>query len=136
MLAYFGADTSASSIVSFQPTILKSLGYTNAQAQIHTIPVFITALCLLLIVSFLSGNLRHRYGFVLFGAILGVIGWSIELSVPMKSVGARYFGMFAICASAYIQMPLLVAWISNNMGGNAKAAFGTAFVIGLGNCGN
>ena len=33
-------------------------------------------------------------------------------------------------------MPILVVWVSNNMGGNAKAAFATGFMIGLGNCGN
>jgi hypothetical protein len=98
--------------------------------------VYIVALCSLLTCAYLSGKLNHRYGFLLFGAILGIIGWSIELAVPLKSISARYFGMFAITASAYIQMPLLVVWISNNMGGNAKAAFATGFMIGLGNCGN
>jgi len=33
-------------------------------------------------------------------------------------------------------MPILVVWVSNNMGGNAKAAFATGFMIGIGNCGN
>jgi hypothetical protein len=135
-LAYFGADNAASSIVSFQPTILKALGYSSAQAQIHTIPIYIVALCLLNIASYLSGKLRHRYCFVLIGAIIGIIGWSVEFAVPMSSVAARYFGMFAITASAFIQMPILVVWISNNMGGNAKAAFATGFMIGFGNCGN
>ena len=48
MLAYFGADNAASSIVSFQPTILLSLGYSSSEAQIHTIPVYIVALFSLL----------------------------------------------------------------------------------------
>jgi hypothetical protein len=136
MLAYFGADNAVSSIVSFQPTILKDLGYSSAQAQIHTIPVYIVGLCLLNVASFLSGQLQHRYSFILIGAIIGIVGWSVELAVPITSVGARYFGMFAITACAYIQMPILVVWISNNSGGNAKAAFATGFMIGLGNCGN
>ena len=136
MIAYFGADNAASSIVSFQPTILKALGYSSAQAQIHTIPVYMVALCLLNIAAFLSGKLRHRYSFISIGAFIGIIGWSVELAVSTKSVGARYFGMFAITACAYIQMPILVVWVSNNMGGNAKAAFATGFMIGLGNCGN
>lgn len=71
----------------------------------------------------------------MFGAAIGIIGWSIELA-QVKSVSARYFGMFAITTSAYIQMPILVVWIANNMGGNAKAAFATGVMIGLGNCGN
>ena len=33
-------------------------------------------------------------------------------------------------------MPILVVWVANNMGGNAKAAFATGLMIGLGNCGN
>ncbi|KAH8807937.1 major facilitator superfamily domain-containing protein [Xylogone sp. PMI_703] len=134
-LAYFGADNAASSIVSFQPTILKSLGYSNAEAQVHTIPVFIVALCSLLICAYLSGKVGHRYGFLMFGSGIGIIGWSIELA-QVKAVSARYFGMFAITASAYIQMPILVVWLANNMGGNAKAAFATGVMIGLGNCGN
>lgn len=55
LIAYFGADNAASSIVGFQPTILKDLGYTSSQAQVHTIPVYITSLALLLICSYLSG---------------------------------------------------------------------------------
>ncbi|KAL3418429.1 major facilitator superfamily transporter [Phlyctema vagabunda] len=135
-MAYFGADTAASSIVAFQPTILTALGYSRAQAQIHTIPVYIVALVCLNIAAYFSGYFKHRYGFLLLGAAVGIVGWSIELTVPTTSVGARYFGMFAITTSAYIQMPILVVWISNNMGGNAKAAFATGFMIGFGNCGN
>ena len=135
-LAYFGADNAASSIVSFQPTILKALGYSSAEAQIHTIPVYMVALCLLLVASFLSGRFCHRYSFILIGALTGVVGWAVEFAAPIKFVGARYFGMFAITACAYIQMPILVVWVSKNMGGNAKAAYATGFMIGLGNCGN
>jgi hypothetical protein len=134
-LAYFGADVSASAIVGFQPTILKTMGYTNSEAQVHTIPVYMTALCLLIILSYTSGRVGHRYGFTVIGACIGIVGWTVEL-VQVKAVAGRYFGMFAITACAYIQMPLLVVWLSNNMGGNAKAAFATGFMIGLGNCGN
>jgi hypothetical protein len=136
MIAYFGSDNAASSIVGFQPTILLSLGYSKASAQVHTIPVYMVALVLLILCSYLSGLLHHRYLFIVFGATLGIIGWTVELCVPISNVGARYFGMFAITSSAYISMPILVVWVSNNMGGNAKAAFATGFMIGLGNCGN
>ncbi|RDW59959.1 hypothetical protein BP6252_13046 [Coleophoma cylindrospora] len=134
-LAYFGADNAASSIVSFQPTILKSLGYSNSDAQVHTIPVYIVAFCFLLLSAYLSDRLRLRYVFLVFGAAIGIVGWSIELA-QVKAVSARYFGMFAITISAYVQMPILVVWLSNNMGGNAKATFAIGFMVGLGNCGN
>jgi hypothetical protein len=72
----------------------------------------------------------------LLATLIGIIGWSIEFVVPIDSVGAHYFGMFAITACAFIQMPSLVVQVSNNMGGNAKAAFAIGLMIGFGNCGN
>jgi MFS family permease len=135
MLAYLGADNSASSIVGFQPTILKQLGYTSSQAQIHTIPVYIASLVCLNLSAYFSDRLKHRYGFLLLGAAVGIVGWSIELA-GLHNTKAKYFGMFAIAAGAYMQMPLLVVWLNNNMGGNARSAFGTGFMIGIGNCGN
>ncbi|KAL9041727.1 MAG: hypothetical protein Q9214_004009, partial [Letrouitia sp. 1 TL-2023] len=74
MLAYFGADHSASAIVSFQPTILRQLGYTASQAQIHTIPVFMVALVFSISIAYLSDRVAHRYAFCMFGVTLCMIG--------------------------------------------------------------
>ena len=133
MLAYFGADNSASSVVSFQPTILTQLGYTASKAQIHTIPVFMVALVLSITVAWFSDRLQHRYGFCMLGVTICMIGWAIELG-QAKPVGARYFGMFAITAGVYILMPVLVVWNMNNLGTGYRRVIGTAFQIGGGNC--
>ncbi|KAI4232075.1 MAG: hypothetical protein LQ352_008364, partial [Teloschistes flavicans] len=133
MLAYFGADHSASAIVSFQPTILRQLGYTASAAQIHTIPVFLTAFVLSIAAAALSDRLRHRYAFALAGILLACIGWSLQLA-QANPVGARYFGLFAITAGTYVLMPVLVVWNINNLGVGYKRVIGSAFQIGGGNC--
>lgn len=79
MLAYFGADNSASSVVSFQPTILTQLGYTASRAQIHTIPVFMVALVLSVTVAWLSDRVQHRYTFCMAGVLICMIGKYIFL---------------------------------------------------------
>jgi hypothetical protein len=135
MLAYLGADNAASSIVGFQPTILNSLGFTASQAQVHTIPVYIVALVCLNISSYFSDRMGHRYAFCMLGGAIGLVGWIVEY-VQVKSVAGRYFGMFAIATGAYMQMPVIVVWTANNMGGLAKSAWATGFVISIGNCGN
>ncbi|KAL8661338.1 MAG: hypothetical protein Q9202_005703 [Teloschistes flavicans] len=133
MFAYFGADHSASAIVSFQPTILRQLGYTASAAQIHTIPVFLTAFVLSIAAAALSDRLRHRYAFALAGILLACIGWSLQLA-QANPVGARYFGLFAITAGTYVLMPVLVVWNINNLGVGYKRVIGSAFQIGGGNC--
>lgn len=134
MLAYFGADNSASSVVSFQPTILTQLGYKASRAQVHTIPVFMVALVLSITVAWTSDRLQHRYGFCMLGVTICMIGWIIQLSQATVSVGARYFGMFAITAGVYILMPVLVVWNLNNLGTGYRRVIGAAFQIGGGNC--
>ena len=133
MLAYFGADHSASAVVSFQPTILKELGYTASQAQVHTIPVFMVAIVLSITAAWLSDRLAHRFGFAMLGVALAMIGWAIELA-QANPVGARYFGMFCITGGVYIMMPVLVVWNMNNLGTGYKRVIGSAFQIGGGNC--
>ena len=133
MIAYFGADNTAGSFSAFQPTILTELGYTASEAQVHTIPVYMVALVCSLTVAYLSDRYQKRYLACMAGISIAVIGWAIELA-QAGSLGVRYFGLFLSLSGTYVLMPVLVVWLSNNMGGSAKRSFATAFQIGLGNC--
>ena len=121
MLAYFGADHSASAVVAFQPTILTQLGYKSSEAQIHTIPVFMVALVLAITVAWFSDRTQHRYAFCMLGVAICLVGWTIQLA-QANPVGARYFAM-----------PVLVVWNFNNLGTGYRRVIGAAFQIGGGN---
>jgi hypothetical protein len=132
MLAYFGADNTAGSIASFQPAILVQLGYTASAALVHVIPVYMVALVCSMLAAWLSDRYKQRYLACMTGVSLAIIGWSIELA-QAGTAGVRYFGLFMSLSGTYILMPVLIVWLSNNMGGNAKRSFATAFQIGFGN---
>lgn len=132
MFAYFGADHTASAIVSFQPTILRQLGYTASEAQIHSIPVYLVAFVLSITAGYLSDRLSHRYTFCMIGVTSAAIGWGIELG-QAGTPGVRYFGLFCCASGAYIMMPCLVVWLMNNLEDGYMRAIGTAFQIGGGN---
>ncbi|CAL8580635.1 hypothetical protein XPA_006357 [Xanthoria parietina] len=132
MLAYFGADHSASAVVAFQPTILTQLGYKSSEAQIHTIPVFMVALVLAITVAWFGDRTQHRYAFCMLGVAICLVGWTIQLA-QANPVGVRYFGMFAITSGVYILMPVLVVWNLNNLGTGYRRVIGAAFQIGGGN---
>ena len=134
-LAYFGADNTASSFASFQPTILQGLGYTASQANVHTIPVYMVALVLTLSSAYLSDRLKMRYPFTLLAITLAVIGWAIQRA-QAGGPGVLYFSLFLTLSGAQMVMPILVVWLSNNMGGNFKRGFAIALQIGFGNTGN
>lgn len=135
-LVYFCGDLSSSSNVSFSPTILKQLGWTASQAQIHQIPIYLVAVTTSIIAHIWSGRAGIRFPFILVGVCLPLIGWCIQLAELTDQPAVRYFGLFMISAGASIQMPLSVAWVNNNVIGRPEKAVAAAIQMGFGNGAN
>ncbi|KAE8151332.1 vitamin H transporter [Aspergillus avenaceus] len=133
VLGYLGAEESASSLVAFQPTILKDLGWTSRSAQEHSIPIYAVAFVLTLSCAWLSDHLRHRYLFTLFRSVLIIIGWSIELA-QVQPAGIRYMGMFFVASGAFIMMSTIVVWLCVNLGKGVKRSVGMGLLPAFGNC--
>ena len=135
VLAYLGANNTASSFASFQPTIVQGLGYTAVQANVFTIPVYMVALVVGLVVAYLSDRLKVRYPFTMLGCALSIAGWAIQRAQAGGS-GVLYFSLYLTEAGAQMLQPLLIVWLGNNMGGSFKAGLSVAMVVGFGNFGN
>ncbi|KAH8586188.1 transmembrane transporter [Bisporella sp. PMI_857] len=142
--AYVAADINAASINAFQPTILRSTGYTSSQAQVRTIPVYMTAMVANLTCAYCSDRYKLRYPFLMVGAVSSLLGWSLELgAVPiinhktgLGAPGMRYAGMFCIAIGAFVQIPILVVWLGNNLRGRKERVVGLAVLISGGQAGN
>ena len=100
----------------------------------HSIPVYCVAFVCSLTCAWLSECLRQRYLFALFGALVTLIGLSIEIA-QLDVVGARYAGMFFITAGTYITMPIMVVWTAINVGKGYKRTVAFGLVIATGNAG-
>ena len=122
-------------MVNFQPTILRGIGYTANAAQVHTIPVYCTALVFSVTCAVISERIGHRYGFVMLGFSVLCSGLAIMITLPHNG-RLRYMGLFFITSGAYLVMPMSVVWVSINVGKGYKRAVATAAVIGIGNCGS
>ncbi|KXT08296.1 hypothetical protein AC579_6684 [Pseudocercospora musae] len=133
-LAYIGVEENVASVVAFLPSILKGLGFTSVSAQVHSIPIYLTAFATTLIAAYLSERLRQRYLFALFGALLNLIGLAILLAAP-KAANVKYTGTFLLTAGCYVAMPILVVWNAINVGKGYKRVVSFAMTTAIGNCG-
>jgi MFS family permease len=138
-LIYIGITVSGYATALFIPSIVNSLGYSGIDSQVQSIPIWITASCITMIVSVLTDRLKHRYGFVMFGVIFASIGYIILLrqgppgaGLPLK---VRHMAVFFVCVGTYIVQPVTIVWMANNLGGHYKRAIGLAIQIGFGNIG-
>lgn len=138
---YWGIVCPLYGISLFLPTIIKGLGYHAATAQLLTIPIYITAALLAILVSWLSDRATKRgasrWPYVFFPMCAILVGFLIAISGSAAGdiPGVVYAGVFIATCGIYPAFPGNVTWISNNLAGSYKRAAGMAFQIGMGNLG-
>lgn len=126
---------SAGSLSSFNPTILSQLGWTARRAQVMTIPVWIIGIVGALTTTLLSGRLNTRWPFILPAILVSVVGWVLHL-LQVNPPAVRYLAQFLISLGTFVCMPLYIGMLTANLRGRAAQSFGTAILLGIGNCAN
>jgi len=129
-----GVTENANSLANFQPTILKGLGYTSTQAQVHTIPVYIVGAVFSVMFAYMSEWLNRRYYFYILGWAVLASGLIVEIAYPANPK-VRYMGMFFIACGCYLAMPVSIIWVSINSGSGYKRAVSIAAIINFGTAG-
>lgn len=132
---YFGANCALASISAFLPTILKTLGFTDAGAQLLTVPPYAVSAVVLTLTSWASDRMQNRGFFMSGAAAVGGIGYLILLTVQDNN-HARYFATFLITSGTYTVIGIVIAWFAHNLGSETKKATGIPMYMAIGQCGS
>jgi len=132
---YFGANAALASISAFLPTIIKTFGYTNALAQLLTVPPYAVTAVIITMCSLTSDRLLSRGPFVVTSTLVGGIGNLLLLAVA-HSNHVRYFATFFIVSGTYTTIGIVIAWYAHNLGSETKRATGTPLYMAIGQCGS
>ncbi|KAJ7613445.1 major facilitator superfamily domain-containing protein [Roridomyces roridus] len=127
------------SVTGFLPTIIKGLGYTNARAQLFTVPPYAVALVFMLLMSTYSDRYQTRGIPVAIVFCVGIVGWGILFGVSpvhatQSMLHARYFGCICIVTSGYSNIPLVMSWQSGNTGSQTQRAVSLGMLNAVGQC--
>ncbi|EFW17244.1 hypothetical protein D8B26_003972 [Coccidioides posadasii str. Silveira] len=131
----FGAICICTYALSYSlPTMINLLGYSAANAQLLTIPVYAFGCIICVLNSVLSDRYKHRAAFIIAPMGMTMIGLIIGMAVdPTKLPGVIYFALFLVAGGIFSGIPTTVAWTSNNLAGQWKRAVGMALQFTLGN---
>jgi cyanate permease len=119
----------------FLPTIIKTLGYKNAEAQLLTVPPYAVATVLTVIVAVAAEKTKKRAPFIIASSSLAIIGYIILLIAPAKRPALSYGGTILAAAGIYPSTAIVLSWPAANVSGQTKRATATAMTITIGNCG-
>ncbi|OJD27246.1 hypothetical protein ACJ73_01367 [Blastomyces percursus] len=88
-----------------------------------------------ILVGYLSDRMGHHGGFILFGCLFAGIGYIVLLRQQHVSLRIKHLALFTVNIGIYVAQPVVVVWVSNNLAGHYKRAFGIVFQISFGNIG-
>jgi len=131
---YFGLNCALTAMSAFLPTILKTLGFTNANAQLLTVPNYAVAAVVLVGTCWISDRRQSRGIYLFIMSLVGVVGFLLLLFV--QNVHVRYFATFCIVSGTYACIGVTIAWYSHNLGSETKRAAGIPIYMGIGQCGS
>lgn len=133
-LSYFGLIIPSYGYAYFSPVIIKQLGYTAVEAQLHSVYPYILAFGVINGLAFLSDYTGKRLPYALVACVMAVTGLALVLGATTNA-NARYTGCFLAVSGLYSAMPLVVCWAALNFGSHIRKSVGTAWQIGFGNIG-
>lgn len=123
------------SMTLFVPSLLRAMGYSPLHSQLMSVPPYALATVVCIIVTYLSDRTRTRGLWLLALLPLTVVGFILNLTVSVTSLGVRYFALFLCLAGAFTGSPILIAWAVENSSGDSTRAIASGIIFSVGNCG-
>ncbi len=120
-------------IRSFTPSIVQSLGYTAARAQLMSVPPFAAAFATSLTSAYLCDRHHIRGIVVIASNIAALVGFTIFLT--SSSAKTQYGSLFLSIPGVYTSTPTLSTWNAMNSAPHVRRATAIAIAFMMTNAG-
>ncbi|KAH7078261.1 major facilitator superfamily transporter [Paraphoma chrysanthemicola] len=132
-IQFFG-DILSFGVSTFMPSLVRSFGFDSVLTQLLTVPIFFVAVAIYIAVSFWSDRVQQRAIFMVPGALIVVLGYSMLCGIPMHQRGVLYFACFLVVPGIYVMLGLNYVWMLNSHAGYYKRATAIGINMTVGNC--
>ncbi|KAH8595533.1 allantoate permease [Bisporella sp. PMI_857] len=120
-------------VTSYSATVIRQLGYTSKEAALLNMPSGLLAIFFTLVVGYGIRYLSHRWFWLIFCCIPGIIGGSLMSFASSKP--ARLIGVYLV-SSIIPTLIILYQWVMANVAGHTKRVVAIALVAGSFSVGN
>ena len=109
-----GTQICLSSLSSFLPALVSTMGYSSTRAQLMTVPVYACAFVSTLFFTWISDKTRARGPWLMFLASVSLVGLVILRTVLENHV-ARYVGICLAAIGMYPSVMIITTWLAINV---------------------
>ncbi|KAH6972789.1 major facilitator superfamily domain-containing protein [Ilyonectria sp. MPI-CAGE-AT-0026] len=120
------------------PTITKSMGFNNTQAQLTSAPPYVAAAISAIVFAKISDRFFWRMPFVVTPMAIVATAYSIIISLNgalEEKKAVAYFSVVLAVVGIYPIQAAAASWNANNIAPSSRRAVGIALMNCVGNCG-
>ncbi|KAF2093624.1 MFS general substrate transporter [Rhizodiscina lignyota] len=118
------------------PSVIVELGYSAANAQLMTIPIYLCALLGVLFCAWISDKYQTRAYVIAAAYYFGAAGFLALIFVPHPGLpGLTYGLLFPAATGIYSGLIPTLGFIANNLAPSSKRAVGMGLLVSMGNLG-
>ena len=115
----------------FLPTLMENEGYDKTVVYLTTAPLYLVA-CLCCLLASYSSSCQNEHGYhVAFCLLVGLFGFISMLFLPNRGKIAIYLSSSVAFCGMLSAFPLLLSWLTNNIGGHTKRAIAISFAVSM-----
>ncbi|KAJ7865008.1 major facilitator superfamily domain-containing protein, partial [Mycena olivaceomarginata] len=111
-IVFFLSGVVLYSLAYFTPSIIQSLGYTAAKAQLMSVPPFSVAFVFAVLTAWISDRYHCRGAVTVFYSVLRTVGFAMLLGSVNHRV--QYGSLFLSIPGTYAMAPTISTWNANN----------------------
>ncbi|KAK4049922.1 hypothetical protein OIV83_003746 [Microbotryomycetes sp. JL201] len=132
-LLFHGFAFGLYSLSLFIPSVIAQLGYTAANAQLLSVPLYLGAFVGIALVAEASRRTQTRALWIIVSGVVAIVGYIVLLTThtPEK----RYGGLVIAAVGIYAATSALLAWPAMNTSPQTKRATASAIQIFIGDFG-
>ncbi|KAF8629371.1 hypothetical protein AX17_005667 [Amanita inopinata Kibby_2008] len=132
-IAFFVDGTLVYSLAYFSPSIVQSLGFSAARAQLMSVPPFAVAFAVSMTLAYISDHYRCRGIVSMVASVLSIIGFAMFLGSTNRHV--QYGSLFLSITGSYLAAAALSTWNANNATPHTRRATSIAIAFIMTNSG-
>ena len=130
---FFCINITVQGLSVFLPTVLRDLGWTATKAQLYSVPVYVSASAVAILIAFISDKTRFRGIYLAAFTSLGITGFAILRWNTNENI--RYMAVYFCAVGAFPGGPGALSWGLNNSAGPAVRAVTSGWIVTLGTVG-
>ncbi len=118
-------------INTYLPLLVADIGSWEVEVHLMTAPPYAFAFVCCLLVSY-SSSRRNELGLHLISCLtVALVGFILMLTLIDRGKTVLYVSNCIACCGILSTYPLLLSWVTNNVGGQIKRSITIGFVIGI-----